>query len=431
MTERGSTLVVAVMHTVDPATVADARPRIKVARIIGRLNVGGPARQACYLHEALRDRYDTLLVTGRLDEGEADMSYLLASQNGVRWISRMLRPVKPWSDLVAFWRILRILRQERPDIVHTHTAKAGALGRAAAVLARVPVRIHSYHGHVFRGYFGPVQVRLWLAIERLLGKFTTRIVAISPSLAEELVQRYAITTADKVTVVRTGFDLQSFHAIDQRDRVRREFKIAASDFLVLWAGRMVPVKNVGLLGQVVRRASTLRRMHFLVVGDGPDRELLLKLTARCGNIHFAGWRTDMPELWAAADAALLTSLNEGTPTAVIEAMAAGKPFVSTQVGGMVDLTVPPLEESGVPGLLRAANGFLSVSDPVPLLQGLERLSSDDALAGRMGTSGRQFVTSVYAQERLKREIAALYDELVKSLGLAKQEVSASPRHAGA
>jgi len=410
--------------------MATFRRNFKVARIIGRLNVGGPARQACFLHEVLRDRYDTILITGRIDKSEADMSYLLSSQEGVRWVPSMSRPVKLWSDLLAFWQVFRILRQERPDIVHTHTAKAGALGRAAAVLAGVPVRIHSYHGHVFQGYFGSAQVRLWLCIERLLGKFTTRIVAISPSLAEELVHRYGIAPVGKVATIRTGFDLKPFVAANHRARCRRDLGINDSDFLVLWAGRMVPVKNAALLGEVIQRASRVPRIRFLVVGDGPDGERLHELAARCGNVQFAGWRRDMAELWAAADAALLTSLNEGTPTALIEAMAAGKPFVSTQVGGVADLAVPPLEECGIPGLFQAANGFLSAADSAPILQGLERLSRDDALARSMGNVGRQFVLSLHTQERLNQEMAALYEELVPPPGLEKQKVSASPRHAG-
>ncbi len=401
--------------------------KLKVARIIGRLNVGGPARQACFLHEALRERYDTVLITGRIDEGEADMSYLLSSQEGVRWVPSMSRPVKLWPDLLAFWRVFRILRQERPDIVHTHAAKAGAVGRAAAILAGVPVRIHSYHGHVFQGYFGRLYVLLWLSIERLLGKFTTRVIAISPSLAEELAHRYRVACAEKIAVVRTGFDLKPFVAANDRVRCRRELGVSDADFLVLWAARMVPVKNAALLAEVVQAATRTSRIRFLIVGDGPDGERLRELTAYCPNVQFIGWRRDMAELWAAADAALLTSVNEGTPTALIEAMAAGKPFVSTHVGGVVDLAVPPLEQDGVPGLLQAANGFLASADSATILHGLEQLARDSALAQSMGNVGRQFVLSLYTQERLNREMCALYEELVQSLHLKQQEVIGSAR----
>jgi len=141
--------------------------RLKVARIIARLNIGGPAIQACYLHQALRPEFDTVLITGRLDEGEGDMSYLLKSDDGVQWLGTMSRPVRIWSDITSLFRLVRILRRERPDIVHTHTAKAGTIGRVAALFAGVPVLVHTYHGHIFRGkYFGPAVTRVFLAIER-------------------------------------------------------------------------------------------------------------------------------------------------------------------------------------------------------------------------------------------------------------------------
>lgn len=403
--------------------------KLKVARIIGRLNVGGPARQVCFLHQALRARYDTVLITGRIDEGEADMTYLLSSQEGVRWVPSMSRPVKLWSDLLALWRVFRILRHERPDIVHTHTAKAGALGRAAAVLAGVPVRLHSYHGHVFRGYFGGAQVWLWLAIERFLAHFTTRIVAITPSLAKELAQQYYIAPAEKIVVIRNGFDLQRLGDARPRERVRREFGIGDSDFLVLWVGRMVTVKNVALLGHIVRAAAKLPRIQFLVVGDGPDRGALQELTSGFGNVHFTGWRTEVAELWAAADAALLTSLNEGTPTALIEAMAAAKPFVSTDTGGVIDLAAPPLVESSVSAVKQAANGFLSAPDPAAMVQALQLLHDDPALAQTMGQAGREFVCSLYTEERLLRDMTTLYEEVADSR--TRQKVSAAARHAGA
>jgi glycosyltransferase involved in cell wall biosynthesis len=391
-------------------------PKLKVVRIIGRLNVGGPARQACYLHQDLAKRYETVLVTGRLDKGEGDMSYLLGSQEGVRWVGSMSRPVSIWSDLVAFVRILRILRKERPEIVHTHTAKAGALGRVAASLMRVPVSIHTYHGHVLQGYFSPSQTRLWVWIERLLGRFTTRVIAISPSLADELAHAYRVVSAQKISVIRTGFDLAPFGMNNQREQIRREFAISESDFLVLWAGRMVPVKNLGLLGEIVRAAGSLPHIKFLVVGDGNDKARLKESTAGCGNISFAGWRTDMPALWAASDAALLTSTNEGTPTALVEAMAAGKPFVSTQVGGVIDLAVPPLEKSRA-GYIEAANGFLTRANAAVMLDRLEQLSRDPELAQRMGRAGRQFVLKYHTQERLVRDVLKLYDELTGCTGV--------------
>ena len=165
-------------------------PKPKVVRITGRLNVGGIALQACFLHQALRSTFDTVLIAGHLDKQEGDMSYLLTSEEGVRWIPSMSRPVRPWADFLAFLRIVRILRAERPDLVHTHAAKAGVLGRVAAALVRVPIRVHTYHGNVFHGYFGALQTKMWIAIERALNKVTTRTVLISESQADELVHKY-------------------------------------------------------------------------------------------------------------------------------------------------------------------------------------------------------------------------------------------------
>src|SRR3954468_9921040 len=171
---------------------------LKVVRIIGRLNVGGPARQACLLHERLRPEFQTVLVTGRPDSGEKDMSYLLSSSEGVYSVDSMSRPVRFVSDLRSLAAIYRILRREKPDIVHTHTAKAGALGRCAAILARVPVRIHTFHGHVFAGYFGTFKTRVFLAIERFLARFTTRIVTVSEGQARELSEIYMIAPRAKI-----------------------------------------------------------------------------------------------------------------------------------------------------------------------------------------------------------------------------------------
>jgi len=314
----------------------------KIVRIIGRLNVGGPARQACFLHQALRSNFDTVLIAGHLDEQEGDMSYLLASEDGVRWIRSMSRPVRLWSDFLAFLRIVRILRMEQPDLVHTHAAKAGTLGRVAAAFLRVPVRVHTYHGHVFDGYFGPLQTRIWLAIERTLNRITTRTVVISESQADELVEKYNVVSRQKVCTIRNGYDLSLFASradVRQARDLRREFGFDDSHFVVLWAGRLVPIKNVELLAQIVRKAQRSPRLRFLVVGDGIDRSKLETLTAGCSNMHIAGWRKDMPELWAAADVGLVTSRNEGTPSALIEAMASGKPFVATNVGGVIDLAV--------------------------------------------------------------------------------------------
>jgi glycosyltransferase involved in cell wall biosynthesis len=389
----------------------------KVVRIIGRLNVGGPARQACFLHQGLRNNFDTVLIAGCLDKEEGDMSYLLTSEQGVRWIRSMSRPVRLWSDLLAFLRIVRILRAERPDLVHTHTAKAGTLGRLAAALLGVPVLVHTYHGHVFQGYFGQFQTRIWLAIERALNKITTRTVVISESQMGELVEKYNVVSRHKACVIRNGYDLSPFGSapyVGQARELRRVFGFDDSHFVVLWAGRLVPIKNVGLLAQIVREAKRSANLRFLVVGDGPDRRKLDTLTTGCSNIYVAGWRKDMRELWAAADAGLVTSGNEGTPSALIEGMASGKPFVSTNVGGVIDLAAPPTKLEGRSLVIRAGNGFLTPLEASPVVDCLDFLAKHPDVALAMGRVGRSFALAHYSANRLQTDIETLYFNLLAS-----------------
>src|SRR5438270_6565760 len=218
---------------------------LKIVRIIGRLNVGGPARQACLLHERLRPEFETVLIAGLPDKGEADMSYLLSSQEGVHWVDSMSRPIRFFSDLQSLLAIYRILRREKPDIVHTHTAKAGALGRIAAILARVPVRVHTFHGHVFSGYFGRLKTWLYLTIERILARFTTHIVTVSDGQANELAEVYRVAARSKIQVIRNGFEWKDTPR--SRAEVRAELNLKNGQIAVLWIGRMVPIKGIDLL----------------------------------------------------------------------------------------------------------------------------------------------------------------------------------------
>src|SRR4051812_1752410 len=314
-----------------------SQPPLKIVRIIGRLNVGGPARQACLLHERLRPEFETVLISGRPDEGEEDMSYLLSSHEGVLWIDSMSRPVRFFSDLRSLIAIYRILRREKPDIVHTHTAKAGTLGRVAAILAGVPVRVHTFHGHVFAGYFGRFKTRAYLGIERLLARFTTRIVTVSEGQAAELADVYRIAPRSKIQVIRNGFEWSD--SPRSRAEVRAELNLKQDHTAVLWMGRMVPIKGIELLADVVRQAAQLDSLMFVIAGDGPLRPEFEANTRGCGNVRMVGWQRDVAPLLKACDVVLLTSINEGTPTSLIESMFAGKPFVATDAGGTADLAL--------------------------------------------------------------------------------------------
>jgi glycosyltransferase involved in cell wall biosynthesis len=396
---------------------AGSNGKLKVVRIISRLNVGGPARQACFLHEQLAHCSESVLVAGKLDPGEADMSYLLPPGNHVVQVDALRRSIRPWTDIRAFWNILTVLRRERPHIVHTHCSKAGTLGRIAAALLRVPVRIHTYHGNVFHGHFGPFTSRLFIEIEHLLGALTTRVVAISKSQAEELSGKYKIVGSEKVTLIPNGYDLGPFFSADGNRAIRWQCGIDDAKFLVTWAGRLAPIKNINLLAEIVRAGGANPELHFMIVGDGTERMRLEHLTRGCPNVTFLGWRAEMPAVWASADVALLTSRNEGTPTTLIEAMATGKPFVSTNVGGISDLAIPPLRNGFSPGVFQAGNGFLTPSSAPGIIACLEMLARDRALAARMGREGQRFVRGRFRAERLLRDIENLYLEVAAEAGI--------------
>ena len=365
------------------------------------------------LHERLSSTFDTYLITGSLAEGEHDMGYLLSSERNVLRLPKMSREVSLLSDALTFWKVYRFLRRTRPQIVHTHTAKAGALGRFAAWLARVPVIVHTYHGHVFHGYFSSATTRMFLRIERFLGRISTRIIAISESQWRDLALEYRVAVPEKISIIQNGFDLTRFSQ-GSREEARASLGVAADEFVVAWAARLAPVKDVELLASVVRRAAeNRRRFRFLIVGDGTDRAKLESLTADCNNISLLGWRTDMETIWRASDAALLTSLNEGTPTALIEALAARVPFVATNVGGVQDVAVGELRSLPNQMGLQAGNGFLTARTAEALMYCLETLAGNPELGEQMGDAGYTFVTERFSTSRLMAELTALYQGLLQ------------------
>jgi glycosyltransferase involved in cell wall biosynthesis len=384
-----------------------SQPPLKVVRIIGRLNVGGPARQACLLHERLRPEFETVLITGRPDSGEKDMNYLLSSSEGVHSIDSMSRPVRFFSDLRSLFAIYRILQREKPDIVHTHTAKAGTLGRIAAVLAGVPVRVHTFHGHVFAGYFGQLKTSIYLAIERLLARFTTQIVTVSEGQARELAEVYKIAPRSKIQVLRNGFDWKD--STRSQAELRAELNLKRDQTAVLWLGRMVPIKGIELLAEVVKANSSRDALMFVVAGDGPLRGYFEQLTTGCANLRMLGWQDDIASVIKACDVVLMTSINEGTPTALIEAMFAGKPFVATDAGGTSELAVKLQTRSD--GIRKAKNGFIVESNAETIVKCLSGLAQDNTLRESMGRAGRTHAQQNWSSERLLEEMKQLYYEL--------------------
>jgi glycosyltransferase involved in cell wall biosynthesis len=391
-----------------PVALRNGKP--KLVRILGRLT-GGPARHACLLHERLTPQFDTKLVIGGLSPGEHDMGYLLSSSDNVLRVDVMGRHISALSDLRALWKLFRFLCRERPEIVHTHTAKAGGLGRIAAWLARVPVIVHTYHGHVFHSYFSPLQTQLYLAIERALGSITTKVIAISDSQRDELCDTYRVIPREKTVVIQNGFDFAYFSSQERKD-ARRELGIGDDVFVFVWAARMAPVKDVDLLGQVVRKAAARSsKAFFLVVGDGEEKARLESLVQGCHNVKLLGWWRNMGQIWCAADAAILTSRNEGTPTALIEAMAAHLPFVATNVGAVKDLAVGTWLELPNGTGYKAENGFIVDRAPDAMFHCVEQLVNDRAGSKEMGAIGNAFVRTQFPADRLIAEMIQLYNEL--------------------
>jgi glycosyltransferase involved in cell wall biosynthesis len=313
-------------------------------RIIARLNTGGPAIHVTLLTARLGPPdFENMLVCGNVGPHEGDMAYL-AEQHGVRptYVAELGRELSPARDMVTLFKLWRLMLKFRPDVVDTHTAKAGFLGRTAAWLARVPVGVHTFHGHVFRGYFGPRKTRLFLELERFTARLSDRLITLSPALKTELVETYHIAPADKFEVIPLGLDLAPFAETPRHSgEFRARFHIPPNASLVGIVGRIVPVKDHELfLDMADRLRKTIPNTHFAIVGDGECRQAVEDRANALGlreSVTFTGFLRDLRPVYSDLDVLAITSRNEGTPVSVIEALASGVPVVSTAVGGVPDL----------------------------------------------------------------------------------------------
>lgn len=386
-----------------------------IVRIITRLNIGGPSIQATRLTTALEAHgFTTTLIHGRLSEEEGDMSYLLAPDARAIHLDSLRRPLSPLQDLRALMRIYGALKRVRPAIVHTHMAKAGLLGRLAAALynltrgsaprARI---VHTYHGHVLEGYFSPLMTGFFITLERMLARASDRIVAISPAIERELRDGFHIGRADQYRVVPLGFDLSPFAAVNDGTRMqaRRELNIADSAAVVSTVGRLTAIKQHRLLLDTIAMAATTSpNVLGLIAGDGELRHGLEAYAAKLGiaeRVRFLGWRRDLATIYAATDVFLLTSRNEGTPVALIEAMAAGVPGVSTDVGGVKDVITS-----------EAVGARVRDGDADALAAHVVRMLADPGLRRETGQRARAAVLERYSLDRLVRDINILYRELL-------------------
>lgn len=385
-----------------------AKKTVTIVRIISRLNVGGPAIHTVLLSDALnRDGYKDILVCGRVSESEGDMGYF-ANGKGVKLtiVPELKRDISPKDDIVAFFKLCGIMRRERPDIVHTHAAKAGTLGRLAAAVSGVPVKIHTFHGHIFDGYFSPFKAKLFLVIEQLLAFFTDRVIAVSDAVRDEITHKLKVTSDKKCVVVPLGLELGPFLACEKRSGIlRKEFGIGGDTVLVGIVGRLVPIKNHKMFldaAKMVIDTQPAKDIKFLIIGDGEMRSWLEDYAKKLGierSVVFTGWRKDLAPVYADLDIVALTSLNEGTPVSLIEAMASARPVVSTMVGGVKDMVID------------GENGFLTPSgDAGTFSQKLSELIEDEGKRRALGGRGRSLAREKYSKERLVRDIERLYEE---------------------
>ena len=400
---------------------------VRVLRVIARLNVGGPAIQAITLSRLLEDRgYETRLVRGREAPREGSMD-ALAEELGVTPISLpTLQRQIGLADFAALLFLRRQIRDWRPHILHTHAAKGGALGRLAALLAgraRPPVIVHTFHGHVLTGYFSPFVSGVFRWIEKLLATFTTRLIAVSEEVRDDLV-RLGVAPVEKIVVVPLGFDLSRFDVLEDERQARREafrgaLGIPLDAPLVTLVGRLEPIKRVD---RFLRVANLIEepRAWFLVVGDGSLREELASSAAaqRLGErLVWGGLREDMPDVYFATDVLAVTSDNEGTAVTAIEAQASGVPVVTTRVGGMA--SVISNNDSGL---------LFDPGDDEGFAIGLRNLLLDPTQQQSLGGRGKAHANDFFSLARLLQNIDGLYARLLPPSTANRQSLRTTPTH---
>ena len=385
---------------------------IRVLRVIARLNMGGPAIHVASLAAGLERRGDhTTLVAGSLARGEDSMAFL-AERLGVSVVSvpEIQREVSAVHDLRSALRVAALIREERPHVLHTHTAKAGAIARAAAILAgnaRPPVVVHTFHGHVLKGYFDPARTAFFRRVEQTLARTADVLVAVSPEVRDELVE-LGVAPRGKFAVVRLGIPLEERLADPTADSdYRALYGIPNGAFVVGWVGRMTGVKDTGAVLEIVRSARTHGVDAVLcMVGDGPDRTRLEQLAHELGiarACYFVGYQEDVAGYYRLFDAFVLPSVNEGTPVSAIEALASGTPVVANRVGG-----VPDVVRNGLDGFLVDPGDVTSAGAKLAVLAG------DRRLRRKMGDAGRARVLERYAVSRLVDDVDRLYRSLLEA-----------------
>lgn len=392
----------------------------KVLRIINRFNLGGPTYNVAYLSKYMSDDFETLLVGGAKDETEESSDFIV-NNLGLKPIivEEMMREIDLKNDYAAYKKIKKIIQEFKPDIVHTHASKAGTIGRLAASSCAVPIIIHTFHGHVFHSYFGKLKTLFYKTIERYLAKKSTIIIAISEIQKQELVEIHKICKADKVKVIPLGFDLSKFqeNILEKRKSFRTKYNLDEDEIAISIIGRLVPVKNHALFLEALKIVSekTSKKIRAFIIGDGEERQNIESRATELGISFVDGTKTNKKSLltftsWikkidialAGSDIVALTSFNEGTPVSLIEAQAANKPIVTTNVGGIENVVLP-----NQTAFLCGNNNLIEFSEA------LLKLVEDEKMRLDMSEKGCDHVKQKFHYTRLVTDMENLYHSLNK------------------
>ena len=402
--------------------------KIKILRIITRLNIGGPSIHVSLLSHGLDpERFESVLISGTVSDLEGDMSYV-ASNLGVKPVilQSLRREISLPRDIKTLCRLLKILAQEKPDIVDTHTAKAGTLGRIAVFIynrfhRKKALVIHTFHGHVLHGYFSWAKSRMFVWAERLQAKATDVIIVISESQNSELSRKYCIAPEEKFRTVRLGFDLKAFSSSGNlKGQFRKRIGVNPNVVLIGIVGRLVAIKNHWMFLDAAKlfiKGNPDVQVKFVIIGDGELRQELISYSAAHGisdYVVFCGWIRDLPQAYADLDILVLTSINEGTPVSIMEAMASSIPVISTDAGGVRDLLGLPRSGFDVDRFEVCFRGVMCRQrDANGLAKGIEFILNNAHIRQDISKAACNFITKAYSKERLFREMESIYLSLIK------------------
>jgi glycosyltransferase involved in cell wall biosynthesis len=388
----------------------------KILRIHNRLIVGGPSHNVTLLTAYLSPEFETKLLVGKKDPAEKDATYI-ADQLGLVpvEIKEMRRSILPFYDIIAYFRIKKIIKEYKPDIVHTHASKSGAIGRLAARSCKVPLIVHTFHGHVFHSYFSPFMSALIVRFERFFARRTDAIIAISDSQKQELTAVYKIAPPEKVFTVPLGFNLDKYCVDQDKKKIifQNKYGFENDEVIVGIIGRLVPVKNHEMFLEMaaIVKSTTQKNVRFAIIGDGESRAGIEKKAGELGlsysyfitnpkektDVLVTSWETEIDQALAGLDIVVLTSQNEGTPVSLIEAQSAYIPVVSTNVGGVEDIVI------------HGETGFITEVNEVQLFaEYVVQLIEDKSLRDKMGKSGYDNVVKRYSKKRLINDMRNLY-----------------------